>query len=261
MEEVLQSEMAPGQRFAGVGLSTGSAGTIACGDYLRKKFPLMKVCASEALECPTLLNNGYGAHRIEGIGDKHVPWVHNVRNTDLVCAINDEDPVRIIRLFNEPAGKEFLKQAGVPAATVDNLHLLGISGVCNLLTCIKMARFYEMDENDVLFTILTDSMELYGSRLEELREERGEYAPAEAAADLSSCLLRQRPDSMQELTYWDRKRVHNLKYFTWVEQQGMTVEELNAQWFDRGYWDRQLGQAAQLDAEIRAFNEKVGLSS
>ena len=59
--------------------ATGSAGTIAAGDYLRTKFPHLKVVASEALQCPTLLQNGFGGHRIEGIGDKHVPWIHNVR--------------------------------------------------------------------------------------------------------------------------------------------------------------------------------------
>ncbi len=153
MEEVLGTEMGPKQRFAGVALSTGSAGTIACGDYMKKVFPTSRICASEAVQCPTLLNNGFGGHRIEGIGDKHVPWVHNVRNTDLLVGIDDEDTIRAIRLFNEPAGRETLKAAGVPLALVDKLDLLGISGTCNLLSAIKMAKHYEMDENDVIFTI------------------------------------------------------------------------------------------------------------
>lgn len=72
------------QRLSGYVSATGSAGTIGAGDYLRTLNPLIKVTATEALQCPTLLNNGYGAHRIEGIGDKHVPWVHNVKNTDAV---------------------------------------------------------------------------------------------------------------------------------------------------------------------------------
>jgi len=259
MEEVLASEMGPGQRFGGVALSTGSAGTIGCGDYLKKKFPLMKVAASEALQCPTLLNNGYGTHRIEGIGDKHIPWVHNVRNTDLAVGIDDEDPIRIIRLFNEPAGRELLVNKGVSADLVDRLDLLGISGVCNLLTSIKMARYFEMDGDDVIFTILTDSMELYRSRIEELRDERGQYSPIDAACDYSSCLLGQKTDNTLELTHWEKRRIHNLKYFTWVEQQGKTVEELNRQWYDRSYWDENLAQAAALDKEIQAFNAKVGI--
>jgi len=259
MEEVLNDELLPGQKFAGVALSTGSAGTIGCGDYLKKKYPTMKVCASEALQCPTLLYNGFGGHRIEGIGDKHVPWVHNIRNTDLVAGIDDEDTIRIIRLFNEPAGMEHLRKVGVPAATVDSLHLMGISGVCNMLTAIKMARYYELSGDHAIFAILTDSMEMYKSRLEELREERGEYTPTQAAIDYDCCLVNQKMDHVLELSYWDRKRVHNLKYFTWIEQQGMAVEELNRQWFDASYWDEKLAAAPALDEEIRAFNLKTGV--
>jgi len=64
---------------------------------------------------------------------------------------------------------------------------------------------------------------------------------------------------MEELTYAARKRVHNLKYYTWVEQQGKTVEELNAQWYDDTYWTSIHDQAAELDVLIRAFNEKTGV--
>ena len=257
MEEVLRSELVAGQHFAGVALSTGSAGTIACGDYLKKLYPTSKIAASEALQCPTLLYNGYGGHRIEGIGDKHVPWVHNVRNTDLLVGIDDEDSMRLIRLFNEPAGQEYLKEAGVAPEMVDKLDLFGISGVCNLLSSIKMAKYYELDENDVVFTVLTDSMELYGSRLKEMREEHGEYTPVDAAVDFKQCLMGQKTDHTVELTYQDRKRVHNLKYFTWIEQQGMELDELNAQWYDRTYWDKHFGEAPQVDREIEEFNART----
>src|SRR5208282_5217907 len=133
--------------------STGSAGTIAAGDYLKKVHPGVKIAAAEALQCPTLLRNGFGAHRIEGIGDKHVPWVHNVRNTDAVAAIDDEDCMRVLRLFNEPAGKAYLAELGVAPAVIEQLGLLGISGICNLLAAIKAAKYWELDENDVIFTI------------------------------------------------------------------------------------------------------------
>ena len=129
MAEVLESELGPHDRYRGVALTTGSAGTIASGDYLKKLFPDSKIAASEALQCPTLLENGFGAHRIEGIGDKHVPWVHNVRNTDLVMAIDDEAIMAVIRLFNEPAGKAYLAKIGVPEALISQLGLLGISGI------------------------------------------------------------------------------------------------------------------------------------
>ena len=261
MREVVAAELEKGQQLSGIALSTGSAGTIGCADGLRKTHPLIKVCASEALQCPTLLYNGYGDHRIEGIGDKHIPWVHNVRNTDVVCGIDDEDTIRLIRLFNEPAGREQLLEAGVPLDTVEQLPLMGISSVCNMLTAIKLAKYYEMNENDAVFTIFTDSMEMYGSRLEELRETHGEYSPTDAAVDLECSLRKQGTDHMQELGYWDRKRIHNLKYFTWVEQQGKSVEELNRQWYDPGYWDDALGQAAMWDPRIKDFNAQTGILS
>ncbi|OQY31862.1 MAG: pyridoxal-5-phosphate-dependent protein subunit beta [Anaerolineaceae bacterium 4572_5.2] len=165
--EILDKVMGPQDNFFGAVYTTGSAGTLASGDYLKDQFPTMKIGASEALQCPTLLNNGFGAHRIEGIGDKHVPWIHHAQNTDMVIAVDDETPMSLIRLFNEPAGKAYLLDQGVPEALVSNLDLLGISGVANLVSAIKFARYYELGENDVVLTILTDSMEMYDSRLRE----------------------------------------------------------------------------------------------
>ena len=156
-------------RLAGYVSATGSAGTIAAGDYLRTKYPLLRVIATEALQCPTLLRFGFGGHRIEGIGDKHVPWIHNVRNTDMIAAIDDEQCMQLLRLFNEEAGHAFLEKQGVPAGVIQQLPLLGISSICNLVAAIKAAKYYEFDGRDVIFTPLTDSMELYGSRVGEQR--------------------------------------------------------------------------------------------
>lgn len=259
MEEVLAKELGPKDTYQGVVLNTGSAGTIACGDYLKQVFPTSKIAASEALQCPTLLLTGFGSHRIEGIGDKHVPWIHNVKNTDMVIAIDDEACISLVRLFNEPAGRAYLVRKGVPEDLVSRLDLLGISGIANLLASIKFAKWYELGENDVVLTVLTDSMELYGSRLEELRQERGEYTELDAAADYHRYLLGCTTDHMAELGYWERRRVHNLKYFTWVEQQGKTAEELQAQWYDREYWTRIQKQVAEIDALIEEFNARVGL--
>ena len=181
MAEVLEKELRPNDNFRGIALTTGSAGTIACGDYLKHRFPSIKVTASEALQCPTLLQNGFGAHRIEGIGDKHVPWIHNVANTDMITAIDDNAVVNISRLFNENAGKEFLVKKGVPEDLVEKLDLFGFSGIANLLSTIKMAKYYEYSENDVLVTVLTDSMELYTSRLGEYHEESGKFSSIDAA--------------------------------------------------------------------------------
>ncbi len=259
MKEALDEVMGSRDRFRAVVSNTGSGGTIACGDYLKEQFPLSKIVASEALQCPTLLNNGFGAHRIEGIGDKHVPWIHNVKNTDVVTAIDDNDPMGLIRLFNEPAGQAYLVEQGVPAEFVEKLPLLGISSVANLLAAIKTAKYYEMNGRDVIITVATDSMEMYQSRLAELREAEGEFTPRAAAAAFARSLQGITTDHMQELSYVDRKRIHNLKYFTWVEQQGKTFEEIQAQWYDDDYWASLHGRVDELDALIDAFNERVGL--
>ncbi len=248
------------ERMSGYVSATGSAGTIAAGDYLREKFPLIKVLGAEALQCPTLLMNGFGGHRIEGIGDKHVPWIHNVKNMDLVAAIDDEDALRLLRLFNEPAGQEWLKEQGVPEESVQNLPLLGISSCANLLASIKLAKYYEMNENDVIFTIFTDSVELYYSRLEEMNRDWGVYSPQQAALDWSNVVKEQTIDYMKELRYYDRRAIHNLKYFTWVEQQGKEVEELNAQWYDENYWRERFSVVPQWDKLIEDFNRKVGVT-
>ncbi len=259
-EEVVQQIRRPADQVAGVVLTTGSAGTIGCGDYLKERFPQIKIAASEALQCPTLLSNGYGAHRIEGIGDKHVPWIHNIRNTDLVMAIDDTDTINILPLFNTPAGREFLIKQGVAEALVQNLDLFGISGIANLLSAIKFAKFYELTERDIVLTVLTDSLELYHSRLQECLERIGKYTVAQAERDFYRHIIAQKTDNMLELGYYERKRIHNLKYFTWVEQQGKTVEELNAQWYDHeNYWGSIHRQVNQIDDLIREFNAQVGL--
>ncbi|MCP4306694.1 MAG: pyridoxal-phosphate dependent enzyme, partial [bacterium] len=185
MVEVLNQVMGPNDRFAGVTLTTGSAGTIGSGDYLKQVFPTSKIAAGEAVQCPTILYNGFGEHRIEGIGDKHIPWVHNVKNTDLGIGLDDEASMEIIRLFNEPAGVSYLVDQGVKPDLIEQLPLLGISGVGNMLSAIKMAKYYEMDSNDVIMTVGTDSMEMYGSRLVELNEERGEFTNVNAAATMA----------------------------------------------------------------------------
>lgn len=237
--------------------ATGSAGTIATGDYLKSKHPDLKVVATEALQCPTLLMNGFGDHRIEGIGDKHVPWVHNVRNTDCVAAMDDEDCMRILRLFNEPAGQKHLASLGVKPSELKSLPLLGISGICNLLAAIKTAKHFELTERDVIFTVFTDSTELYGSRVEELKHERGTYRDKDAIADFAGPLAHQSVDYFKELTFPERKAIHHLKYYTWVEQQGKSCDELNAQW-QPDYW-RELfaDEVAYFDRLIGEFNRQA----
>ena len=260
IDEAFHDLKGEGLRLAGACFTSGSAGTMSSGDYLKEQHPHMKLAVGEALQCPTLLNNGFGGHRIEGIGDKHVPWVHNVKNTDMVIAIDDEDSQNLLRLFNTKDGHKYLREeVGVPESFIKQLELLGISGIANLLCCIKMAKYYELTEKDVVATVLTDSSVMYTSRIEELNEQQGAYSELVAARDYAEHMHGVRTDNMEELSYEARKRIHNLKYYTWVEQQGKTVEEINAQWYDDRYWTGIHGQVTEVDALINAFNKKTGV--
>lgn len=259
IEEVFVHENKGNCRLSGFVSSTGSAGTIAAGDFLKTNYPYTKIIASEALQCPTLLRNGFGAHRIEGIGDKHVPWVHNVKNTDVVTAIDDEACMSLLRLFNEPEGIKFLKGTGIDPGLIDNLPAIGISGIANILAAIKTAKYFEMDGNDILFTIATDSSQMYLSRLEELKSEKGGYSTLQANIDIEKYLFGQCTDNIKELSYQDKKAIHNLKYYTWVEQQGKETEDLNQLWYDRSVWARIFGQVERWDEMINEFNELTGL--
>jgi len=261
ISEAFKSLHEPGLNLAGVCFTSGSAGTLASGDFLKQQYPGLRIAVGEALQCPTIVNNGFGAHRIEGIGDKHIPWIHNVKNTDMAIAIDDDDCMSLLRLFNEPAGKAYLAdEVGLTPGQVADLELMGISGIANMLCAIKFAEYYELGENDVVATVLTDSVDMYRSRLEELRQEFGEYSSTDAAVDDAAHLLGVRTDNMLELTYNERKRVHNLKYYTWVEQQGRTVDELDALWYDpSSSWLSVQQQVGEIDQLIGEFNAATGL--
>lgn len=261
MDEVIKAEAGSKGRLAGVCLTSGSAGTLGCADYLKDHYPNVKLAVGEALQCPTLFNNGFGDHRIEGIGDKHVPWIHNVKNTDMVIAIDDNDSLGMFRLLNEPAGQQYLREQGVSEAVAGKLSWVGISGAANIISCIKFAKYYELTENDIVMTVLTDSAEMYKSRLKEMEGERGrEYMPLDAAVDYNRYVLGLRTDNMEELTYQSRKRIHNLKYYTWIEQQMYDMDELNEQWYDYdNYWGRLHKMGPELDRMIEQFNERTGL--
>ncbi len=258
IRELFERLRGPRDRLAAYVSATGSAGTLAAGDYLKTRYPATVIAAVEALQCPTLLLCGFGGHRIEGIGDKHVPWIHNVRNTDLVMAVDDEATIRLMRLFNEEAGARHLRAEGLSAELIEQLPLLGISSICNLLAAIKTAKYYELGSRDMVFTPLTDSMELYASRLREQTARHGAYQAEEAGRDHARYLEAIDIAHMHELGYYDRKRLHNFKYFTWVEQQGRTVEELRELW-DPDFWTATYAQVEAWDERIRSFNERVGL--
>jgi len=257
MDDVFKMMAKPGDHLALTMYSSGSAGTLGSGTYLKEHHPGTRVGVGEALQCPTILENGFGGHRIEGIGDKHIPWIHNLRDTDVAVGVDDEITIRLLRLFNEPAGKKVLAEAGVSAEVLAKLDLMGISGIGNLVATIKAAKYYELGADDIALTVFTDSLALYGSRLLELAAERGPYDQRQADRDLDM-LKNLSVDYVLDMTHVDRRRVHQLKYYTWIEQLGKQLEELNAQWDDyRAYWGGLHAQAPLIDTMIKEFNAEV----
>jgi cysteine synthase A len=211
--------------------ASGSAGTLAAGDYLKNRYGSATV-AVEALECPTLLGNGYGEHNIQGIGDKHVPLIHNAMNTDMVVAVSDRATDALNVVFNTPEGHDLLSaRRHVPDAAIAQLESLGISSICNILAAIKTAKYYRLGPDDVIATVATDGAEMYASEL----EKHGRFDSIDAATALGQHLLGASTDNMLELNLRDRERIFNLGYFTWVEQQGVPLEEFDAR-RSQGYW-------------------------
>ena len=144
--------------------ATGSAGTIGAGDHLKERFGSLTV-AVEALECPTLLYNGFGEHNIQGIGDKHVPLIHNVIGTDVVIAISDRATDSLNVLANTDAGRAYLARRGVPAAMIAALASFGLSSWCNVLASIKLAKRLHLGGDDLVLTVATDGAAMYPSEL------------------------------------------------------------------------------------------------
>ena len=229
----------------------GSAGTIAAGDRLKQVWPDHKIVGLEPIQCPTLFNNGYGAHEIQGIGDKHVTWIHNVFNMDALMAIDDMDCLYGLQLLAEAEGRQTLvNRYGLDESSVDRLSAtLGISGICNIIGAIKTAKFYDMGADDVVVTIATDAMERYGSVMTKLQGARGALDEARATAIVDGVFHRAGGDWVMEGSRDARERWHNLKYYTWVEQQGKSVDELNAQ-RDPGWWLEHQELVAEIDKRL-----------
>lgn len=246
----------PGLRLAAFTSATGSAGTIGAGDTLKDRYGA-KIVAVEALECPTLLYNGFGAHNIQGIGDKHVPLIHNVMNTDVVTAISDAATDSLGLLFAHPAGLAFLRERrGVPAPVLDALSSFGFSGICNVLAAIKVARYQGLGKDDAIVTVATDGAAMYRSELDRILAERfgGRFDEVSAAEVFGQYMLGAGTDHLLELRHEDRTRIFNLGYFTWVEQRGIPLAEFEAR-RDQGFWrglERLLGVWDELIRELNA---------
>jgi hypothetical protein len=240
-------------RIAAFVSSMGSAGTIAAGDRLKQIWPDHRIVGLEPIQCPTLYDNGYGSHEIQGIGDKHVTWIHHVGNMDALMCIDDRSCLRGLQLFTDPVGSEVLERRfGIATADVSMLSsIFGISGICNLLGAIKTAKYFGFGKRDPVVTVLTDDIGRYRSVMETLSRTEGALDEAGAVARLEGIFHGASIDWIQEGTVHNRNRWHNLKYYTWVEQQGKTVSELDAQ-RDPAWWLAHQQKVAGVDEKIRA---------
>ena len=239
--------------------ATGSGGTLAAGDFLKPRHGSWNV-AVEALECPTLLYNGFGEHNIQGIGDKHVPLIHNVMNTDALVGISDKATDELFLLFNTEEGRHHLvSRHGIPEETVSSLHRFGLSSICNILAAIKVARYRDLGPDDLVITVATDGAQLYDSEVDKLNQKRysGTFDAISAAEAYGQHLLGGTTDHLLELSHSDRRRVFNLGYFTWVEQQGISVEDFESRRHE-SFWTGLLDLIPAWDQRIDEFNRQTG---
>jgi len=235
--------------------ASGSAGTLAAGDHLKQSLGTAN-CVVEALECPTLLYNGYGEHNIQGIGDKHVPFIHNVLNTDYVVGVSDAASDAVNLLFNTTAGRGYLaSRKGVDQASLAGLADLGLSSIANVQAAAKLARYMDLGPNDAILTVATDGAEMYGTEQEKTRNEDfgGEFDELAAAEVYGRHILGLATDHVLEATRQDRERIFNLGYYTWVEQQGVSLADFDAR-RDPAFWDGLMDVVPAWDAMIDEVN-------
>jgi cysteine synthase len=250
----------PGLRLAAFVAASGSAGTLAAGDYLKELYGA-RIVAAEASECPTLLRNGYGEHNIQGIGDKHVPLIHNVMNTDIVVGVSDRSTAALDLLFNSEAGLSYLAgRRHIDPQLLDKLKFIGLSGIANLVAAIKTAKRLELGEEDMILTIATDSAALYGSERRKFLAAHylDDFDPVSAGEVFGQHLLGAADNDVLELTHAERSRIFNLGYYTWVEQQGVPIEAFE-QRRAQGFWAELRRTAPAWDALIAEFNAVAGL--
>jgi cysteine synthase len=231
----------------------GSSGTIAAGDRLKQKWPDHKIVGLEPVQCPTIFSNGYGGHNIQGIGDKHVTWIHNVMNMDLLACIDDRECEEGLQLLTEEPGWRVLTDRyGISGEKVEKMsEIFGLSGVCNVLGAIKAVNYYGMGKSDLVVTICTDAIDRYHTEMEKLNRREGPMDETMAYMRMEAVFRRQKLDYIMEGTLEARKRWHHLKYYTWVEQQGKTVEELNAQ-MSKEWWQREQDAIQEIEKTLCA---------
>ena len=234
--------------------ASGSSGTLAAGDYLKDRLN-SKIAVVEATECPTLLYNGYGEHNIQGIGDKHVPLIHNVMNSDFVVGVSDEATNNLNMVFNTEIGQAYLKnKKGFNNEFIDRLPEFGFSSIANILASIKLAKYMNLGSEDAIITVATDGADLYMTELEKTKNDfHGIYDETACAEIYGQHLKGASTDNMIELGQKDKERIFNLGYYTWVEQQGIKLEDFEKR-RDQNFWNEHYNYILSLDERVEAFN-------
>jgi cysteine synthase len=260
LDSVFEAERVkkPGLSLTAFTSATGSAGTLAAGDWLKQNHGT-RIVAVEASECPTLLRNGYGEHNIQGIGDKHIPFIHNVMNTDLVVGVSDRATDSLFVLFNTDAGKEFLKtRHHVSSETLESLSSLGFSGIANVLAAIKVAKHLRLGSNDAIVTVATDGSAMYGTERDKVmaRDFPRGFDAVSAGETFGRYMLGQATDDLLELGHNERERIFNLGYFTWVEQQGVSLKDFDAR-KSQSFWQDLRALVPAWDRMISDLNARV----
>jgi cysteine synthase len=255
------SAAAGGLRLAAFVSASGSAGTLGAGDYLKERYGT-KIVAAEALECPTMLANGFGEHNIQGIGDKHIPLIHNVMNTDLVAAVSDQATDHLALVFASGAGREYLAgRRKVPQAVLEALPAFGLSSICNVVAAVKAAKYLRLGPDDVIITVATDGARMYESERQRItaRDFGGGFGPVEAAEAFGRWMLGAGTGDLLETTLADRERIFSLGYYTWVEQQGVPLPDFLAR-RDQRFWVGLRDLLPAWDAMIEEFNAATGVA-
>ncbi|HXP22117.1 MAG TPA: hypothetical protein VN840_20910 [Streptosporangiaceae bacterium] len=250
----------PALRLRAFVSASGSAGTLGAGDHLKDACGAA-IVAVEALECPTMLYNGFGEHNIQGIGDKHIPLIHNVMNTDIVTAVSDRATDQLGVLFSAPAGLGYLRgRRRVPEPALAALSSFGLSSICNILAAVKTARYLRLGAQDVVMTVATDGAAMYGSEREQVlaRDYPKGFDETDAAEAFGRWMLGAGTDDLLQASTRDRERIFDLGYYTWVEQQGVSVADFTAR-RSQAYWAELRTRLASWDALIGEFNARTGV--
>ena len=254
-------QASPGLRLRAFVSASGSAGTLGAGDYLKETYGAA-ITAVEAEQCPTMLRNGFGEHNIQGIGDKHIPLIHNVANTDFVVAVSDRATDHLSLVFAAPAGMDYLRgRRGVSETAMAALPLFGLSSICNIVAAAKLATYLELGPDDVIVTVATDGASMYESERTRIaaRDFPGGFDEVAAAEAFGRWMLAAGTDNLLETTRTDRRRIFDLGYYTWVEQQGVPADSFAARW-DQSFWTGLRAKPPAWDEMITEFNGRTGVT-